>query len=565
MSIEKSCGWLAAFSLCGLLVAAVASAQEPVADDELARHLTTVRSQIENKTLDIDRREELALDMAATLDRAAQAIARPCCASAPVVGGHRAARLVLQGKPRPSARAATAVSGGRLALGPGAKLDRAGLARLARSRTASRGRGGARQRDRSVARGGGRREQPDPRRQPPVSPGRGAGRPGRSRAHGRGRPPVARGRGPRACLGQPPETGGLAGYWHLLKADLLRRSKKPAEAEKEVAAAVKSTPAPPAREVVEVNVPLLIELKRYRRRGQVAGESSRLDKPVMALWMVRIRLAQLGGLPAGRRAVHRSSPTCFAGSTSCEPGRRSSGGRRYWTWRGLRLSRTRTSRRKSGMRWPMPTGRRESPRKAGRRDGARRGSGGRARAGRRSGRLIGCAAAASCSRPACISRPIRSYPAPPTTRPPARFAPRRHARAAWRAAAPWPSGLPGASSVSYTAALEQQLRDFPTDPSTNEARWLLGQIAVAAGDRARAEAFWSAIATASPRWLDSRLAIAALDRDALDRQQINPDRHQMMELFERADRFLEDSIRQARSEQATAELLLARARLNLTP
>ena len=39
----------------------------------------------------------------------------------------------------------------------------------------------------------------------------------------------------------------------------------------------------------------------------------------------------------------------------------------------------------------------------------------------------------------------------------------------------------------------------------------------------------------------------------------------MTELLERADRFLEDSIRLAQSEKATAELLLARARLDLTP
>ncbi len=56
----------------GLIVAALASAQVPMADDELARHLTTIRSQIENVTIDLGRREELALEMAATLDRAAQ-------------------------------------------------------------------------------------------------------------------------------------------------------------------------------------------------------------------------------------------------------------------------------------------------------------------------------------------------------------------------------------------------------------------------------------------------------------------------------------------------------------
>ena len=51
--------------------------QVPMDDDELARHLTTVRSQIENVTIDLGRREELALEMAATLDRAAQSSPDP--------------------------------------------------------------------------------------------------------------------------------------------------------------------------------------------------------------------------------------------------------------------------------------------------------------------------------------------------------------------------------------------------------------------------------------------------------------------------------------------------------
>jgi tetratricopeptide (TPR) repeat protein len=126
-------------------------------------------------------------------------------------------------------------------------------------------------------------------------------------------------------------------------------------------------------------------------------------------------------------------------------------------------------------------------------------------------------------------------------------------------------GTPGASATAYSAALERQVRDFPGDPSTNEARWLLGQLALAAGDRSKAERLWSTIANESPRWIDAHLALAALDRDELDREQINPDRRTMNEMFQRADRSLDDTIARSRSEGATAELLLARARLNLMP
>ena len=41
--------------------------------DELKAHLATLREQVNDPALDITRRERLALEMAATLDRAAQA------------------------------------------------------------------------------------------------------------------------------------------------------------------------------------------------------------------------------------------------------------------------------------------------------------------------------------------------------------------------------------------------------------------------------------------------------------------------------------------------------------
>src|SRR5438067_12144550 len=43
------------------------------ADEELERHLEDLRRQVEDPRIDIGRREQLALEMAATLDRAGQA------------------------------------------------------------------------------------------------------------------------------------------------------------------------------------------------------------------------------------------------------------------------------------------------------------------------------------------------------------------------------------------------------------------------------------------------------------------------------------------------------------
>ena len=63
-------------SLLGLLLLVTATplpAQEPTAADELARHLANIKLQVEDISLPIGQREALALGMAGTLDRAAQA------------------------------------------------------------------------------------------------------------------------------------------------------------------------------------------------------------------------------------------------------------------------------------------------------------------------------------------------------------------------------------------------------------------------------------------------------------------------------------------------------------
>lgn len=124
MSLESR-AWQIVVVGWGLWVAAgTAAAQVPMADDELARHLTTIRSQIENVTIDLTRREELALEMAATLDRAAQT------SPDSIIRLRRWSEAIelldwfLKENPGPPRRAASPVSGGRLALGPGAKLGR---------------------------------------------------------------------------------------------------------------------------------------------------------------------------------------------------------------------------------------------------------------------------------------------------------------------------------------------------------------------------------------------------------------------------------------------------------
>ena len=284
-------------SLSAAAIAFSAPAQEPTADDELARHLTTVRSQIENVTIDLDRREELAFEMAATLDRAAQ---KSPSAEARRRRWTEAVELhdwfLKQNPAPPRERQLRFQAGvyrwaGARSWNESSLLDPRDPQPRAQAALAF---DDAIERFRTIAGGGNNPTLADNVRfrlaecladRADLEP---AGSPGR-----RSRESEAL-----DLLDQPPTETGLAGYWHLLKADLLRRSGKPADAEQEIAAALKSTPAPPEREIAEVNVPLVIAQQRFDDAVK-SIDSSKLDKPVKALWMARIRLAQLGALTRG--------------------------------------------------------------------------------------------------------------------------------------------------------------------------------------------------------------------------------------------------------------------------
>jgi hypothetical protein len=96
-------------------------------------------------------------------------------------------------------------------------------------------------------------------------------------------------------LEKPGSEPGLVGYWHLLKADLLRRVGEPEPAGKELEAATKASPPLPEPEIIEVRIPLLMTQHQFAAAVQVVA-ASHLGPPVKGLWMVRIRLAQLAEL-----------------------------------------------------------------------------------------------------------------------------------------------------------------------------------------------------------------------------------------------------------------------------
>jgi hypothetical protein len=549
-------------ALSGLLiVVSSAAAQERMDNDELSRHLTTVRSQIENTSLDLSRREELALEMAGTLDRAAQASTDPEVRRRHWSEAIELLDWFLKQNPDPPRERQVRFQ--------------AGLYRWAQARSwtdvsllepndprprdqAAQALDNAIERFRAVAGDGNSPTLADNLRfrlsealadRADLEPAASSGR--------RTRESEAL-----ESLGQPPTEVGLAGYWHLLKADLLRRLAKPAEAEKEIAAAVKSTPPPPPREVVEVKVPLLLD-QRQTSDAIKALQSSQIDKPTLALWMSRIRLAERHALPAGDERF-KVDTDLFRWVNELRGG---NSPERRRVLLDLAREEVQPDVRQPAEVWDAMAdayGAAGQPAKAGAEmikaadHAAAQGQTAAATAYRLRGGGFLFRAARFIEADSLLSK-VADDPAAGPLRAKAGML---RCLARGRALE---LGLAGVSTASYKAALEQQLRDFPTDTATDEARWLLGQISVTAGDRAGAEKLWAAIAAESPRWLDSRLAVAALDRDELDRTQINPDRHELEIIYQRSDRFLDEAIRRTRSDAVLAELLLARARLELTP
>ncbi len=126
-------------------------------------------------------------------------------------------------------------------------------------------------------------------------------------------------------------------------------------------------------------------------------------------------------------------------------------------------------------------------------------------------------------------------------------------------------GRPGASQASYDAALRDQIKNFPGDPSASEARWLLGRLLNAGSDRPGALALWEAIPHGSPRWLESRVEIAGVRQRDLDAQRLNNDREAVSQRMVEARAFLGKALEEARGDVETNEIRLALARLELTP
>jgi hypothetical protein len=548
----------------GILVVTMAAAAQqpaPMSDAELSQHLTTVRAQLVNPALDLGRREALAQDMAGTLDRAAQSTVDPevrrnrwgeaidlidqFTRANPEAGLER--QLRLQAAVFRWAQARTWIRAAAFEPANTRHPERA-IALLE----------DAIERLRSISAFGDRTTLGENLRfrlaqamadRAEIEP---AGSEGRRRRENEAMD----------LLEKPPTELGLAGFWHLLKAELLLRTGNPAEARRQLDAAIQAKPAPPEDEILAVRIPLLIGEKQFAEALR-AIEGSHLEAAVKGLWRVRIDLAQLARMPEGEDR-RRTQAELF---------------RELRGFRGSKVSESRLALLELARAGVEP-GVGEPPEAWDALADAYQAAGEVAKAAAAAARAADGSVAAGQAAVAAgyrlragafffqanrfgeadtaLSRVVDD-PAAGVVRPRAGML---RALARGRALA---SRQPGASAAAYADALERQIRDFPADPVTHEARWLLGELLLGSSDRDRARNLWAAIPPGSPRWLASRLAIAELDRDELDLQLINPDQRRLTQSFAGADKSLDESIRQSRSEEETAQLLLARARLNLVP
>ncbi len=124
---------------------------------------------------------------------------------------------------------------------------------------------------------------------------------------------------------------------------------------------------------------------------------------------------------------------------------------------------------------------------------------------------------------------------------------------------------PGASREAYLAALEAQVRDFPADPSSGEARWLLGKVRQAAGRKDEAVTLWSGIAHGHPRWLEASLIVADLLRQGVEDQRIGRNSAIVRARMDEARRSIRAMLDAASEGSEPALLGLRAARLELIP
>lgn len=363
-------------------------------------------------------------------------------------------------------------------------------------------------------------------------------------------------------LNKPPTEASLSGFHALLSAKLLREEGKLDEAAGQVAAAAKAANPPPDAEILDVLIPILFVRKGFAEARKAVSAMTITD-PVKTLWRLRIDLAEWNevsgdaGLTRRRELVDdlliqvQTLRTARAAELRLGLSELAVGEAfdqaPVELWDALAEGHEiRGDSVKAAEMSEKAAARAEA---LGRRDQA---ASSRLRAG---GFLFQAGKFADAD--AVLEKVVSDREAG-SARPRAGLL---QALARARAAGS------GGSIDSYEQALERQLREFPDDPTAIEARWLLGVHQLSKGHADRALELWKGVPLESPRWIQARTASSESSRHALEDRVAAEEREGLEAVFAKAEAFIEESIDLARPrpESDRAELLIAQSRLNLVP
>ncbi|AMV39513.1 hypothetical protein [Planctomyces sp. SH-PL62] len=555
-------GSLVAVALTLVIGGARAQGPEP---DETSRHLEAIRARLEDRSLELADREELALEMTATLDRSARVATgldaklgrwdaavelldefdrkNPDHPRKREFGLQAAVYRWAQARTRHDQRALFPTHVGGETAKESAALDDA-IARLRRIV------GGA---------AGGLSDNIRFRLAWALTD--------RAALEAAGAPTAALRREEALdFLKEPPSEASLLGFHALLKAELLRQSGKLADAAAQIEVAAKAVPPPPEAELMDALVPILIDQSLFDE-AEKRVEASQLPPPGKALQQVRIDLARWKAADPADRAPRRTIEDDLV--RRIQPLREANAPELRLALAAIARAGATFDADASPPLWDAiaegfeilgdltsAAGASEkaaaSADRLGRRDQA---AASRLRAGGflfQAGRYSEADAVLEkvvADREAGGARPKASL---------------LQSLARGRALA---AGVAGVDADSYGRALERHIHEFSDDPTSNEARWMLGMLLQARGRSEEALKLWKAVPVDSPRWIQARTAACESYRHSLEAQVAAEEREGLEARYAEATAFLNESLAMAREhpDAERAELLVCRARLNLVP
>ncbi len=117
----------------------------------------------------------------------------------------------------------------------------------------------------------------------------------------------------------------------------------------------------------------------------------------------------------------------------------------------------------------------------------------------------------------------------------------------------------------YEEALNRLIERFPGTSEASEALWLLGLARQARDEGASASALWERIPEDHPRWLDAQLARASLRIDSIESRLAEGDQRSAEQEMLEAREALDRMAAKVETDSNRAELVLARSRLETLP